>query len=213
VARRAGLLGLVAWIQQPLYVLVEILIGLQASADYTFASSTVSDLGNTACRQARGDLLCSPWHTGMNAAFIWFGCTLAVGGVLLGARRLDGRAGVLAAVLWCVAGAGTIGVGLFPVNEDASVHGLVALPIFIALPLALAATAWSLRGRLPRLAAATFAVAAASAAGSIGFGVLVGGDSDLIGAVERLALWPPYVWVGVLAIASTTGPRRADGRD
>jgi hypothetical membrane protein len=207
VTRWAGLLGAVAWVQQPLYVLVEIVIGLRASADYTFAGSTVSDLGVTACRPVRGDLLCSPWHAGMNAAFVWFGCTLVVGAVLVGARWLDGRAGTLSAVLWCVAGAGTIGVGLFPVNESTTAHGLVALPIFVAQPLALLAMGRSLRARRPHLAAATIAVAVASAVGSIAFGVLVGSDSPLIGAVERLALWPGYVWVGVVTVALWRAPR------
>ena len=88
-------------------------MGLQASADYSFAGSTVSDLGNTACRQVRGDVLCSPWHAGMDVAFVWFGCTLIVGAVLLGTRVLPGRSGIAAVVAWCVSGLGSIGVGLF----------------------------------------------------------------------------------------------------
>lgn len=179
-------------------------MGLQASADYSFASSTVSDLGDTACRQVRGDVLCSPWHAGMNAAFIWFGCTLVVGAVLFGRRHLPGRLGTAAVVLWCVSGLGSIGVGLFPVNEDPSAHGLVALPIFVAQPLAVLLMGLSLRAARPGLARGAFVVAALSTVGAAGFGLTVGTDAAVLGALERLALWPGYVWVSVFAVLSVS---------
>jgi hypothetical membrane protein len=177
-------------------------VGLQASADYTFAGSTVSDLGDTACREVRGDVLCSPWHAGMNLAFVWFGCTLVVGALLLGTRVLRGRTGTAAIVAWCVSGLGSIGVGLFPVNEDAAIHGLVALPIFVAQPLAVLLTALCLRASRPASARAGYVLAALSVVGAIGFGLTVGTDSGAIGALERLALWPGYVWVSVVAAGS-----------
>ena len=177
-------------------------MGLHASADYSFAGSTVSDLGDTACRQVRGDVLCSPWHAGMNLAFVWFGCTLVVGALLLGTRLLPGRSGAAAVAAWCVSGLGSVGVGLFPVNEDPTAHGLVALPIFVAQPLAIALMGVSLRSRHPRLSLASYVVSAASVVGAVGFGLLVGGDAGAIGAVERLALWPGYVWVSVVAMSS-----------
>ena len=175
------------------------IVGLRASADYSFAGSTVSDLGNTACRQVRGDVLCSPWHVGMNAAFIWFGCTLIAGALLLGRRHLPGRLGTASVALWCVSGAGSIGVGLFPVNAEPGVHGLVALPIFVAQPLAVLLAGLALRATRPRLARSAYVVAALSAVGAIGFGTVVGTDASTIGALERLALWPGYVWVSVVA--------------
>ena len=190
------------WALQPLYIVVEVVVGLQASRDYSFAGSTVSDLGDTACRQVRGDVLCSPWHPGMNAAFVWFGCTLVLGALLLGRRLLPGRMGTAAVVAWCVSGAGSVGVGLFPVNEDPTAHGLVALPIFVAQPLAVLLTALSLRHAWPRTAVVGYVLAAASAVGAVAFGATVGTDADVIGAVERLALWPGYLWVSVVAVGS-----------
>lgn len=184
-------------------------MGLQASTDYSFAGSTVSDLGNTSCRQVRGDLLCSPWHAGMNTAFIWFGTTLALGALLWGSRHLPGRAGRASVVLWCVSGIGSIGVGLVPVNEDPTTHSLVALPIFFAQPAAVLLLGLSLRSTWPRLAAGSYVVAALSVVGAAGFGVLVGGDSSVIGAFERLALWPGYVWVSVVAVSSILQQRGA----
>ena len=206
-------MGRAAWTLQPLYVVVEVLVGLQASADYSFGRSTVSDLGDTACRQVRGDVLCSPWHAGMNLAFMWFGCTLVVGALLLGTRLLPGRSGRAAVVAWCVSGVGSVGVGLFPVNEDPTAHGLVALPIFVAQPLAIALMGVSLRSQHPRLSLASYVVAGASVVGAAGFGLLVGDVSGPIGAFERLALWPGYLWVCVVARTCRTprlGSRHAD---
>jgi len=140
----------------------------------------------------------------MNVAFIWFGCTLAIGALLFARRYLPGRFGVISVVLWCVSGVGSVGVGLFPVNQDPTIHALVALPIFAAQPLALLLMGLALRDDRPRTARATHVVAALSAVGSIGFGLPVGGDSSAIGAVERLALWPGYLWVCLVAAGSVS---------
>lgn len=205
MARRATLLGTILWTLQPLYIVAEVLIGRQASADYTFTGGTVSDLGNTACRYVRGDVMCSPWHTAMNAAFFWSGCTMIIGALLFGSRYLPGRVGAASVALWCVSGLGSIGVSLFPVNEDPVAHGIVALPIFLAQPAALLLMGLSLSGTRPRLAAGTLVVTAVSLVGAIGFGILAGTDSDWTGAFERLALWPGYLWVSVVAVCSATG--------
>lgn len=172
------------------------MVSRHTSTDYSLADSTISDLGNTACRAIRGDVLCSDWHAGMNIAFVWFGLTLLLGAVLLGTRALPGRLGRAAVVLWCVAGLGTIGVGLAPVNEDGSLHGLVALPIFFAQPLALVLMGLSLHSR------STVLVGVVSALGAAGFAALVLNDAtSYVGAFERLALWPGHVWVAVIALA------------
>ncbi|MEJ7634348.1 DUF998 domain-containing protein [Aeromicrobium sp.] len=195
---------------QPLYIVLEIVVGLQASADYRFADSTISDLGNTACRVIRGDTLCSPWHSVMNVGFVYFGCSLAIGALLLGSRILPGRAGAAAVLLWCTSGLGSVGVGLIPVNEQGGLHGLVALPVFLAQPAALLMTGVSLRAARRRFAKTTVAVAAISAAGVAGFFalVLVDGSAGL-GGWERLALWPGYAWVSVIAITNLRTVRAA----
>jgi hypothetical membrane protein len=156
-------------------------------------------------------VLCSPWREGMNLAFAWFGLTLALGALLWGTRHLTGRAGRASVVLWCVAGAGSIGVGLFPVNDDPTAHGIVALPIFIAQPAALLLMAVSLRTGRRRVALATFVVAGVAAIGSIGFGVLVGDDVAAIGTFERVALWSGYLWVSVVVLTSVVGRHAEHG--
>jgi hypothetical membrane protein len=108
---------------------------------------------------------------------------------------------------WCVSGIGSIGVGLVPVNEDGTLHGLVALPVFLAQPVALLLVGLSLWATRPALARATLVVAALSAAGVVGFAaILVADGSAGLGALERLALWPGYVWVGVVAVSSLRWP-------
>lgn len=194
---------------QPLYVVLEIVVGLQASRDYSFASSTISDLGNTSCRTIRGDVLCSPWHEVMNPGFIWFGVTLALGAILLGSQILPGRLGAAAVAIWCVSGLGSIGVGLVPVNESAGLHGLVALPVFLAQPTALLLTGASLWVARPVLARLTVGIAGLSAAGVIGFAATLMLDgSAALGGLERLALWPGYVWVGVIAAVTLRRVRK-----
>jgi hypothetical protein len=139
----------------------------------------------------------------MNIGFVWFGVTLAVGALLLGSRILPGPTGATAIAVWCVSGLGSIGVGMVPVNENSGLHGLVAFPVFLAQPAALLLTALSLRATRPVLARATLAVAALSAAGVLGFGALLAADgSAALGVVERLAVWPGYVWVGVIAVVT-----------
>lgn len=190
---------------QPLYIVLEVVVGLQASASYSFADSTISDLGDTRCRGLDTQLRCSPWHSGMNVGFVYFGCTLALGAVLFGAvvlgPRPAGRMLKTSVVLWPISGLGSIGVGLFPVNEQPQLHTLAALPVFLAQPAALFTLGLALLTRRRRFAHATLAVATLSAVGTAGFFtlVLVDGSSG-VGAFERLALWPGYLWVCVTAV-------------
>lgn len=201
---------MLAWALQPFYVVLEVVVGLQASRDYSFASSTISDLGNTSCRTVRGDVLCSPWHDVMNVGFIWFGLTLALGALLLGSRILPGRIGTAAVAVWCISGVGSICVGLVPVNENGGLHGLVALPVFLAQPTALLLTAMSLWAARPAVARLTLTVAGLSVAGVIGFAAVLAADgSAALGGLERLALWPGYIWVGVVAAVTQTRVRTA----
>lgn len=149
----------------------------------------------------------------MNAGFVWFGLTLAVGALLLGSRLLSGPLGRAAVAAWCVSGIGSVGVGLVPVNEQGGLHGLVALPVFLAQPVALVLTALSLRATRPALARGTLAAGMLSAAGVLGFAALLAVDgSTALGATERLALWPGYVWVGVIAVVSSRALRSRERR-
>lgn len=203
-------IGALLWMMQPLYIVLEVVVGARAPAAYSFADSTISDLGDTACRMTRGLTLCSPWHQGMNVGFVYFGCTLALGALLVGMRRPPGRLMTASMIAWTISGLGSIGVGLVPVNENGSLHSLVALPVFLAQPTALLLLGLGLLRMHRTFANATLVVSAASAIGVVGFFFVVTSDgSTLLGATERLELWPGYVWVSVVAFSAIAHARRS----
>lgn len=187
------------WALQGLYVVAEVVVGLRASGGYSFVDHTISDLGATTCRTLEGGArVCSPWHVAMNVAFVAFGVSLALGAWLLRRARPPGRLATASLVLWIVAGAGSVAVGLIPVDRHPDLHGAVAVWVFVAQPLALLLLGLALRAAHPRLGWGTVAVGVVSALGSLGFLILLHDDSGA-GALERLALWPGYLWVSVLA--------------
>lgn len=190
------------WLLQWLYVVAEVVIGLKASANYSFVDHTVSELGSTSCRLVDGTAgeICSPWHTAMGITFVYFGCSLALGAVVLRRARPPGSLATASLALWIVSGLSSIAVGLVPVNLHPGLHAAVAIWVFAAQPLALILLGLSLIPEHRRMAQVTVTVGAISAVGSIGFLVLLGSHTGS-GAFERLALWPGYLWVSVLAFA------------
>lgn len=182
--------------------MAEVVIGLRASANYSFADNTISELGSTSCRMLDGatEPVCSPWHVGMGITFVYFGLSLALGAVVLRKHRPAGPLATASLVLWVVSGCSSIAVGLVPVNLHPGLHAAVALWVFAAQPLALLLLGLSLLPGHRSLGAMTVAVGSLSAVGSIGFLALLGSPTDS-GAFERLALWPGYLWVSVLAFA------------
>lgn len=144
----------------------------------------------------------------MSVVFVLFGLSLALGAWLLRRVRPPGALATASLVLWLVAGASSVAVGLTPVDVHPDLHGAVAVWVFAAQPLALLLLGLSLRTTCPRLGWNTVAVGAVSAVGSIGFLLLLDAESGG-GAFERLALWPGYLWVSV--IAWSTRGRRAAG--
>ncbi|WP_182378378.1 DUF998 domain-containing protein [Nocardioides sp. WS12] len=175
------------WLLQGCYVVAEVVIGLNVTG-YSFVDDTISDLGATT----------SPGHAAMNVVFVVFGVSLGLGAWLLRDSRPPGRLATASLVLWIVAGISSVAVGLTPNNLHPGLHGGVAAWVFVAQPLALVLLGLSLRERHRRFAAATVAVGVASFVGSLGFLVLLNADHGA-GAFERLALWPGYLWVTVLA--------------
>lgn len=185
------------WALQGLYVVAEIAIGLQV-AGHSFVDDTISDLGAST----------SPGHEAMNVVFVVFGFSLGLGAWLLRGSRPPGRLATVSLGLWVVAGASSIAVGLTPVDRHPDLHGAVAVWVFVAQPLALVLLGLGLRAGHPRFGRATVAVGVLSAVGAIGFLLLLRADSGA-GAFERLALWPGYLWVCV--IAWTARVRRPSG--
>ena len=182
-----------------------------ASAAYSLRDDTVSALGMAACSPGHaGSALdvCSPGHGLMNAAFVAFGLLRAgaprssgrgsAGGVGSGRRLALGRLGLAAAA-----------VGLAPVDQQPGWHVVAALPVFVLQPLAVLATAGALRRSAavpPGVWVAGQVVGAVTLAAAAAFGARLGGPT-WVGGLERLALWPAYVWLGVVALALLVASR------
>ncbi|WP_018330628.1 DUF998 domain-containing protein [Actinomycetospora chiangmaiensis] len=172
-ARRLGALLRTA---QPLYIVVELVIAATVPGPYSRVGDTISELGVAAV---------SPGHAVMNGAFVLFGTTLAVGALLSDLGRTT-------TVLWVIAGLSSIATGLAPLNSAPVAHLVVSAPVFLAQPVALLLTGTTRRSRT-----ATGLGVVSIVASLLFLGGLAPGASGL---VERLALWPGYVVVGVLGV-------------
>ena len=191
---------LLGWLLQPLYVLSELVIATGSREPYSFLDDTISALGITSCRTEPFPESCSAHHAWMNASFIVFGVLLAAGAVAFWRTLPRSRTSNAASAMWFASGLCSIGVGLAPLDYSQAVHYAVALPIFVIRPIALALSARLLTPHFPRLGNWTWAVAALTLVGAVGF-ALAGTGGALRGATERLALWPADIWFAVVAVA------------
>jgi len=197
--------GAVMLLVQPLYILAELLTAAAATAPYSLVDNTISDLGATTCTTVGYGVgpvaVCSPSHPLVNGAFIVFGLFMTVGAVLV--RNCFPRARVSAAalVLWVASGLSSIGTGLTPLDQALELHVLVSLPVFLTQPLALLWSGLALRGRRG-LAGSALTLGAISLAAAVAFFAVPAGG-EFSGLLERLALWPGYMWLlglGVVAL-------------
>jgi hypothetical membrane protein len=139
----------------------------------------------------------------MNAAFVVFGLLRAAGAVLLRPALGAGRWATAAVGLWVVSSLAAAAVGLVPVDQRPGWHVVAALPVFVLQPLAVLVTAVALRrsGSVARAVSGSgFVVGAVTLAAAAGFGLRLGG-ATWVGGLERLALWPAYPWLAVVALA------------
>lgn len=198
--------GLGCWSVQPAYVLVELLVAAGASAAYSLRDDTISALGMLTCAPGHGGSpvdVCSPWHVGMDAAFVVFGLLRAAGAVLLRPRIGRGAWAWAAVALWVVSGLAAAAVGLVPVDQQPSWHVVAALPVFVLQPLAVLVTAEALRRTavVPRsVSLSGLLVGVLTLVAAVGFGLRLGASS-WVGGLERLALWPAYPWLALVALA------------
>ena len=196
-----------AWLVQPAYLAAEVALALLAGVHYSLADDTISALG-TVCTYPASDGRgggCSSAPVVMNIAFIAFGLLQALGAVPLLSVR--GRT-ALVGWLWVVAGLGSVGVGLLPVDSHPLAHSLVALPVFVAQPLALLLHARLLApGRLRHVG---LALAAVAIGGVVVFAVRLGAE-HWSGLAERAAIWPAKLWLP-LALLTAAAPTAAGRR-
>ncbi|WP_235734432.1 DUF998 domain-containing protein [Nocardioides alcanivorans] len=187
---RAARWGALALLVRPAYIATEFLVATATRGGYSFASDSVSRLGEIGCSAA----YCSPRHELMNGSFIGFGALLAGGAVLL-SRPL----GPWVTGLLVVSGLSSVATGLAPLDQDATLHAIAAAPLFVAQPIALIVLGVRLRNDRPRPAAALLATGVLTGTAAVSF--VLFGDGPASGALERLALWP--VLIGLAGFAWT----------
>ena len=148
----------------------------------------------------------SPAWLAMDGAFVVFGILIAVGAVLL--RSSLPRA---VTALWVIVGITSAAAGAVPLDVDQQAHVALSAPALLLQPVALLLLALSVpdRWRWP-----TVVVGLVSVVGAVGY---LTRPSSAVGAglFERLALWPAYLWLPVVALllAAQTrqpGPRIPD---
>jgi hypothetical membrane protein len=138
------LVGPTFWIVSLQYFITQLVVALAWEVPYSFSQNTISDLGNSACGLYSGRFVCSPLFAYMDASFIVLGATMIAGSVLIYQEFRKSRANLVGFIFMALAGFGTIMVGLFPENENSTLHALGAALPFLLGNIALLIFSYSL---------------------------------------------------------------------
>jgi hypothetical membrane protein len=155
---------------------------------YSWAANNISDLGNVSCGPWGDDgrYVCSPWHAGMNAAFVACGLLFAAGAVLL--RRFG--PGRTAPALLLAASAGWVIVGLAPADVNENLHVLAGVPLIFVAGNAVLLLSRHRAGVVLGVVGLTAMVLHLSGH-FLGLG---------IGGMERVAAFPLPLWLAATAV-------------
>lgn len=172
-------------------IIVEIIAARRFSPPYDWIRNTISDLGVTTCTTMHNYYgaveLCSPAHA-------WVNTSMAVGGLaMVGLATVRVRtAGFdrFAGLSWVVAGVSTLAIALVPLDVSPELHTFVSVPQLVALPLAVFASSLKYRGMVG---------VAGRMVGAVGLGaglwlLLDVSAYTFAGLLERLILWPAFIW-------------------
>jgi len=183
---------------------------------YDWRTRYISDLGNTACGpfavpHGSPAFVCSPLHAFMNTSFVLSGTVLL--------WDFWPHQGLVTAALgaWLVSGAGKMGIGVVPENVRFVVHTLFACNVPLGSIGALLLSMAEL-GRSGILAASGLGAAGVSLVGTVlsaaapraGPALLFGFGA---GGMERVASYPPMLWLVVAGCVAVRDAPRADPRD
>jgi len=128
-------LGALAWLLAAQFFVAQVAVASAWTMPFSLRTRFISDLGNTACGpypNSSSVIVCSPWHAGMNASFIIVGITMAAGAILARSAFKTGWRRGLAVALFVAAGGGVLMVGVYPENENITIHSIGAGINFIA---------------------------------------------------------------------------------
>ncbi|MCV2491502.1 DUF998 domain-containing protein [Geodermatophilus sp. YIM 151500] len=192
--------GALAWVLTLQFFVVEAIVQARLGRSYSRADEVISVLG------AAG----SPAATAMNASFV-VQAVLVLGGALLLRPALPGTSGRLGAVLFAVAAAGVLLVGVFPLDAGTTLHTLGAGLYLVGGGLGLIALATTLRPRSEALGTTLAAL------GVIGTAMTVFYVADITdwfgtGGTERVAAYVLPVGLAIAGGALLRGPVSAVGR-
>ena len=213
-------LGAISWILAAQFFVAQVVVAGAWPGTFDLTERYISDLGNTVCGPYPADsttIVCSPWHTWMNASFILLGITMGAGALLTRyAFRPTGMA-ITARVFFVLAGAGVALVGLFPENVNMTLHEAGAGVNFVLGNAALVLFGLTLHPHLSR--ARRWLGVAAGCVGLAGTALFVSGVYLGLGAggMERVAAYPMPLWqiaMGLMLLRhrppeSTAPPRAA----
>ncbi|QGN32520.1 DUF998 domain-containing protein [Microlunatus sp. Gsoil 973] len=205
-------IGGAIWALLAIYFIAQAIAQAALTTPYSLIDNRVSDLGNTACgRGFGGAAICSPLHTVMNIGLVVTGILILLGLLLTRRAWPKRRLTTWGAVFLGVTGVGTVLVGLSPENVNVPLHLLGALNIPCGnvglLLLGLAnrrVNPW--QGRL------ALVLSVIGVLGMLSGPVLIRLFGQGGGLSERLALYPPIVWMIMIGVAFACS-RPASGRD
>lgn len=186
---------------------VEFVIGMVVTelgwtTPYSLRTNYISDLGAVGCGvwpAGSSRYVCSPWHLVFDVSIIAMGLLLIAAVGLFRSAFDPERAGTWGSVLFLIAGAGAIGVGLSPEDVNLAVHSASALLAFLGGNLALLVFGLGM-GRWPSGGAyRAFSVLC----GLVGLGALILFVAGLygplgVGGMERLIVAPILLWAAVV---------------
>jgi hypothetical membrane protein len=133
-------LGALAWLLAAQFFVAQLAVAAAWTIPFSLKTRFISDLGITACGpypNPSSVIVCSPWHAAMNASFIIVGITMAAGAILTRSAFMAGWRHSLAVVLFVAAGVGVLLVGVYPENENITIHSIGAGMNFIGGNMAL----------------------------------------------------------------------------
>ncbi|MEM0129105.1 MAG: DUF998 domain-containing protein [Thermoplasmata archaeon] len=217
---RAAAYGAVAWIVGVVQFVIAMGVtqaGYGPPA-YSLTGNYISDLGAAHCGYWHGGgsfpgfYVCSPWHVVFNVSIIGMGILLAAGTVLVYSAFRPGVARVVWFVLFLVAAAGSIGVGLFPEDVNITAHGLSAVAAFAGSGLALVLLGAGIYRdrRWDGLAIYTIASGLLGLIALVLFLEQIYGPLG-VGGMERLIVAPVLLWAIVASVRILRMPARLRG--